>query len=117
MPNYIKPQLSSFFTEANLRSYFEEKQRRKKGGGRDHLTPEKFFEREPILKDLKSIGDVYYDIRSNSGNRTMLNLDDYKTVIQLVCLEYISALLSYRIDTFCSDDRFPLAQFALFKFD
>lgn len=38
-------QLSSFFTEAYLREYFEEKLRSKKGGGRDHLSPEKFYER------------------------------------------------------------------------
>jgi len=45
MQDPTTPQLSSFFTEDNLRAYFEEKLRRKKGGGRDYLTSEKFYER------------------------------------------------------------------------
>lgn len=42
---------SDYFNEAYLRDYFNRNLLKKKGGGRDSLSPDKFLERYRIIGD------------------------------------------------------------------
>lgn len=95
-----------FFNESYLKDYFDRNIRRKKGGGRDHLSPDKFIEK--YGKDLGSIAEKclngtyrfsYYNeklvLKSRKKLPRMLSIPSMRDRLVLGVLnEYLSLVYS-----------------------